>query len=169
MKRLLIQALLIAFLVLAASTAPAALSNRASRPADPPPATKVTDPEAYDKEVQAANEQRDKDLAEAAKDKQTFEKRKGEIMAQHLAILGKLREKYLEAMDEGKVPPPPPPKQTVAKASKNNAKTKTVAKTSKSGGLLGSLLGAGKSSKSRKSATGNSLADAQANLDDENA
>src|SRR5215218_6956709 len=117
MKRLLIQALLIAFLVLAASTAPAAV------------------PEAYDKEVQAANEQRDKDLAEAAKDRQTYEKRKAEIMAQHLAIMGKLREKYLEAVDEGKVPPPAPQKQTVAKASKNSAKTKNVAKTNKGGGL----------------------------------
>jgi hypothetical protein len=179
MKLLLIEAVLAAFLAMAAATAPASDASQAKaqqkgtayKPAQPPPATgnatKPSDPEAYDKEVQAANEQRDKDLAEASKiaDRRTFEKRRGEIMAQHLAIMAKLREKYMEAVDEGKVqPPPPPPKQTVAKANRNDTKTK------KSGGLLASLLGGGKSSKSGKSSgtPGDGLSDAQAKLDAEN-
>ena len=184
MKLLLIKAVLAAFLALAAATAPAgtfahgdAAPARASqkrtvyKPAEPAPptgdATKPSDPEAYDKEVQAANEQRDKDLAAASKipDRATYEKRRAEIMAQHMAIMGKIREKYVEAVQDGKVqPPPPPPKQTVAKSNRNDTKTK------KGGGLLASLLGGGKSSKSGKTsgAQGDGLSDAQAKLDAEN-
>ena len=185
MKLLLTTAILAAFLALAAATAPANLARanlalddaaqakatqrRTTSTAQPAPApAKVSDPEAYDKEVQAANAQRDKDLAEASKipDRATFEKRRGEIMAQHLAIMAKLREKYLESVDEGKVqPPPPPPKQTVAKTKPKRS----------GGGLLASLLGGGKSAKAAKTSktrgddsTGTELSEAQKKLDDEN-
>src|SRR4051812_49410087 len=51
--------------------------------------TNITDPEAYKKELDAAKEQRDRDLKEAVKetDRKKFQKRQEEIFAQYAAIL----------------------------------------------------------------------------------
>ena len=56
----------------------------------------VTDPVAYQKELDAAKEQRDRDLKEAAKetDRRKFQKRQEEIMAQYASILAAMRDKY---------------------------------------------------------------------------
>src|SRR5215216_966088 len=57
--------------------------------AAPAPAPAISDPEAYERELQAAKEQRDKELKEAAKetDRRRFEKRKEEIFARYAAIV----------------------------------------------------------------------------------
>jgi hypothetical protein len=56
----------------------------------------ITDPEAYKKELDAAKEQRDRDLKEAAKetDRRKFQKRQEEIFAQYASILAAMKDKY---------------------------------------------------------------------------
>jgi hypothetical protein len=56
----------------------------------------VTDPEAYKKELDAARDQRDRDLKDAAKetDRRKFEKRKEEIFARYASIVAAMRDKY---------------------------------------------------------------------------
>jgi hypothetical protein len=56
----------------------------------------VTDPEAYKKELDAAREQRDRDLKEAAKetDRRKFQKRQEEIFAHYASILAAMKDKY---------------------------------------------------------------------------
>lgn len=77
----------------------ASKSTRKDSPAatdDTTPPANVTDPEAYQKELDAAKEQRDRDLKEAAKetDRKRFEKRKEEIFARYASILAAMRDKY---------------------------------------------------------------------------
>src|SRR5688572_536893 len=82
---------------------PAWQSGRSSAPAD----WSTSDPEAYQRELDAAKEQRDRELDEASKetDRAKFEKRKAEIFARHTAIMAKLSEKYKATQPDG--PPPP--------------------------------------------------------------
>ena len=56
----------------------------------------ITDPEAYKKDLDAAREQRDRDLKEAAKetDRRNFQKRQEEILAQYASILAAMKDKY---------------------------------------------------------------------------
>jgi hypothetical protein len=56
----------------------------------------VTDPEAYKKDLDAARDQRDRDLKEAAKetDRRKFQKRQEEIFAQYASILAAMKDKY---------------------------------------------------------------------------
>ena len=63
---------------------------------DPVPAIAVSDPEAYERELKAAQEQRDRELRDAERetDRRAFEKRKAAIFAQYAAILTEMNERY---------------------------------------------------------------------------
>jgi hypothetical protein len=73
----------------------------------------VTDPEAYKKELDAAREQRDRDLKDAANetDRRRFEKRKEEIFARYAAILAAMRDKYEANQAEAGEPEQEPPQR----------------------------------------------------------
>jgi hypothetical protein len=84
----------------------------------------VTDPEAYKKELDAAKEQRDRDLKDAAKetDRRKFQKRQEEIFAQYAAILSAMRDKYdASKTGDGTQTPQRPGKSGKAVAARNGA------------------------------------------------
>ena len=94
----------------AARKAPPAAAQDTNTPAN------ITDPEAYQKDLDAAKEQRDRDLKEAANetDRKKFAKRKEEIFARYASILAAMREKYeaheAETGDPAQAPPQRPGK-----------------------------------------------------------
>jgi len=76
---------------------PAVQDTDAQKSADSQDATDA--PKTYEQELQAARDKRDKDLDDAAEketDARKLNKRKQEILAQYTAILAALRDKYLE-------------------------------------------------------------------------
>ena len=138
----------------------------------------ISDPEAYQKELDAAKEQRDRDLKAAAgeTDRAKFERRKEEIFARYAAIISEMRDKYAahqaETGDASQLQPKPgktsrpgavrPPGTATGKkrAPKDEEASPPVAArpTAKSK----------RAAKARGDAAG-TLADARKRLDEENA
>ena len=118
----------------------------------------------YEEEIQAAKEQRDRDLENAAAqetNRRRLEERKSQIFAQYAAIVAALRDKYQASQgQDGAAPPAKQPKIKGAKANRQPPAAQTGAKQAspakgKDGG------------RKSKNAAG-SLADAQQKLDEEN-
>jgi hypothetical protein len=143
----------------------AAKKRAAAKPVDPEVPANITDPEGFGRELQAARDQRDRDLKEAAKetDRKRFEKRKADIFAQYASIVAAMRDKYTAAS--------PPPK--TAKTSKT-AKPATVRPTAGERFSAAARPAAPKSKRPPEPTPPAEdpaalLADAQKRLDDENA
>ena len=143
----------------------AAKKRAAAKPVDPEVPANITDPEGFGRELQAARDQRDRDLKEAAKetDRKRFEKRKADIFAQYASILAAMRDKYTAAS---------PPKQP-AKSGKTT-KPATVRPTAGERFSAAARPAAPKSKRPPEPTPPAEdpaalLADAQKRLDDENA
>lgn len=116
---------------------------------------------AYEQEVQAAKEQRDKELAEAAAtetDRRALEKRKQEIFSQYAAILAAIRDKYQAAQGQDPADAPAGP----ARRGKASRQREADAPPANDDAAAGRERGR----KSRGS--GDALAAAQQKLDEEN-
>jgi len=118
MNRLLATLILAVLVARAADAAPkraykARQQEAAEADAQPSAASSPATPSAnYERELQAAREDRDKKLQsldEEGMDRRTLEKRKTEIFAEYAKILAAMRDKY-EASN-----PPPPPAPTTTK------------------------------------------------------
>ena len=136
---------------------------------DPDVPAGVSDPEAYKKELQAARDQRDRDLKEAANetDRRAFQKRQEQIFARYAAILSEMRDRYAAHQAETG--------ESLQKPAQRQGKTTRAGAVRP--GAPERFSGADRPGKSapRKNAArradddADALADAQKRLDDENA
>ena len=165
----------------AAEAAPAA--NREQANDDTVVPAGVTDPEAYKRDLKAARDQRDRDLKDAEKetDRRKFEKRKEQIFTQYAAILAEMREKYVANQGDKSAATKQQPKGTKKSGtgrpsvperySRPDTKRKSPRRDEEVSvpDEAPPARGTAKSAK-RKSGPddGDTLADAQKRLDDEN-